>query len=66
MLLESWRKSFKNWSQWVNATGATLGGLYIFMTPELKADLPTVVVGGLAGLYLINIFVRNFKQPGKE
>jgi hypothetical protein len=66
MQLESWKDSFKNWSQWINATGAAIGGLYILLPAEVKADLPVSVVSILAGLYVLNIFVRNWKQPNKE
>lgn len=66
MWLESWKKSFKNYSQIINVLGASVGGAYLLLTPEMKADLPTVVVTGMAVLYLVNIVARNIPQGDEK
>lgn len=63
--LETWRESFKNVSQWVNVMIGVVGASYLVMTDSMKADLPTAVVGLMAGAAALNIFIRNIPQKNK-
>ena len=65
MWLETWHESFKNASQWVNVLIGVVGASYLVMTDSMKADLPTAVVGLMAGAAALNIFVRNWPQKSK-
>lgn len=65
MWLESWRESFKNASQWINALIGVVGASYLVMTDSMKADLPTAVVGLMAGAAALNILIRNIPQKNK-
>lgn len=65
MWLETWKESFKNGSQWINALIGAVGGAYLLLTDSMKADLPTGVVSLMAGAALLNIFVRNYPQKNK-
>ena len=55
MWLESWRESFKNYSQWVNLFIASSGSIYLLLTPDLNADLPNWIVSVFALLAFLNI-----------
>ena len=63
--LESWKDSFRNYSQWVNTAIGVLGAAYLAMTPEMRSDLPGVVITVMAFAAFANILVRNTLQRKK-
>lgn len=64
--LESWKDSFKNRSQWINLAVALAGGSLFGLTEAQILEVTNAVFAVFGALGVINIAVRNWKQPNKN
>ena len=62
--LETWKDSFRNYSQWVNTAIGVLGAAYLAMTPEMRMDLPNVVISVVFDVpeFLLSVLLSSAKK----